>query len=56
MTMAPNSYLPRDENQPRGKRPWSAECDTDLHLIIKSPAVPGRPAGSLPVAFRCSKR
>jgi hypothetical protein len=55
MTIAPNSYLPRDENQPRVKRPWCPECDTDLHLVIESPAVPGRQAGSLAVAVHCSQ-
>jgi hypothetical protein len=29
MTMAPNSYLPGDASQPRGKRPWCIE-DMDL--------------------------
>ena len=54
MIMAPNSYLPATKIS-HSETPWCAECDTDLHLVIESPAVPGRLAGSLAVAVHCSK-
>jgi hypothetical protein len=31
-----------------------ARCDTDAHLLVESPAVPGRLAGILAVAVNCS--
>jgi hypothetical protein len=55
VTTTSNSYVPRDMYQPRGKRPWCAECDTDLHLTAESPAVRGRRTGTLVVAVHCSK-
>lgn len=54
MTTASSSYIPRDAHPPRGKRPWCPKCDTDLHLKVESPTVPGRQAGTLAVAVLCS--
>ncbi|VXC57083.1 conserved hypothetical protein [Arthrobacter sp. 9AX] len=54
MTTSPSSYLPYDQNQPRGHQPWCPGCDTDVYLIIESPAVQGRQTGTLAVAVRCS--
>ena len=53
MTTASSSYVPRGAHQPRGKRPWCPTCDTDLHLKLDSPAVPGRQKGALGVAVLC---
>ncbi|WP_146069196.1 hypothetical protein [Arthrobacter sp. ZGTC412] len=55
MTTASNSYIPWDVHQPRGKRPWCANCDTDQHLAVEFPAVMGRRAGTLAVAVICSQ-
>lgn len=54
VTITSSSYVPRDTHQPRGKRPWCPTCDTDLHLEVESPTVPGRQAGTLAVAVLCS--
>lgn len=55
MTTASSSYVPCHAHQPRGKRPWCPTCDTDLHLEVESPAVPGRQDDTLVVAVLCSK-
>lgn len=55
MTTITNSYIPSDVYQPRGKHPWCANCDTDLHLMVESPAITGKQAGSLAVAVHCSQ-
>jgi hypothetical protein len=49
----PGSYIPADRHQPHGKRPWCPDCDTNLHLVVESPAVMGRRYGSIAVAVRC---
>ncbi|MFD0045402.1 diacylglycerol/lipid kinase family protein [Pseudarthrobacter scleromae] len=54
-THAATSYVPRDVHQPRGKRPWCANCDTDQHLMVEFPGITGRQAGSLAVAVHCSQ-
>jgi hypothetical protein len=54
MTTPSNTYIPRDTHQPRGKRPWCAACDTDIHLSVESPVVTDRPTGILAVALHCS--
>lgn len=51
---AATSYVPRHVHQPRGKRPWCATCDTDLHLMVEFPGVGGK-AGSFAVAVYCSQ-
>jgi hypothetical protein len=53
MSTASSSYVPRDTHQPRGKRPWCANCDTDLHLMAESHAVRGRRTGTLAIAVHC---
>jgi hypothetical protein len=55
MTTNTHSYVPRDVYQPRGKRPWCTNCDTDVHLLVESPPVTGRRAGTLAVAVHCSQ-
>ncbi|WP_146069257.1 hypothetical protein [Arthrobacter sp. ZGTC412] len=50
MTTPSSSYVPWDVHQPRGKRPWCANCDTDQHLLVEFPAVTGKRAGTLAVA------
>ena len=55
MTTSLSSYVPRDKDQPRGKRPWCPTCDTDLHLQVASPSVSGRQEGTLAVAVCCPK-
>lgn len=55
MTTISSTYLPRDAHQPRGKKPWCAACDTDLHLVVDSIAVMDRQRETLAVAFNCSK-
>ncbi|MFB9404969.1 hypothetical protein [Pseudarthrobacter polychromogenes] len=54
-TPAATSYVPREMHQPRGKRPWCANCDTDLHLVVEFPGITGRKAGSIAVAVHCSQ-
>lgn len=54
MTTTSSSYVPRGMHEPRGERPWCPTCDTDLHLELDSPSVPGRKAGTLAVAVLCS--
>jgi hypothetical protein len=54
MSTPSNTYIPRDAHQPRGKRPWCAACDTDIHLSVESPVVTDRPTGILAVALHCS--
>ncbi len=55
LTSLTDTYVPWDVHQPRGKRPWCASCDTDLHLVAEFPAVRGRQSGTLAVAVRCSQ-
>ncbi|GAC1384689.1 MAG: hypothetical protein NVSMB43_25080 [Pseudarthrobacter sp.] len=55
MTTISSTYLPRDAHQPRGKQPWCAACDTDLHLVVDSIAVMDRQRGALAVAVNCAK-
>lgn len=55
LTTASYSYVPWELHQPRGKHPWCANCDTDLHLVVEFPAVKGRRAGSLAAAVHCSQ-
>lgn len=47
--------MPSHADQPKGKRPWCPNCDTDLHLKVESPAVPGRQPDALAVAVRCAE-
>ena len=55
MSTISSTYLPRDAHQPRGKQPWCAPCDTDLHLVADSIAVMDRRRETLAVAFNCAK-
>jgi hypothetical protein len=54
MTTPLSTYIPRDAHQPRGKRPWCAACDTDIHLSVESPVITDRQTGVLAVALHCS--
>ena len=54
MAGTPGSYTPLAVHQPRGQQPWCAGCDTDLHLVLESPAIPGRVTGTVAAALRCS--
>ena len=55
MSTISSTYVPRDAHQPRGKQPWCAPCDTDLHLVVDSIAVMDRRRETLAVAFNCAK-
>ncbi|MDR6558889.1 hypothetical protein J2809_003259 [Arthrobacter pascens] len=55
MSTFASSYLPRDAHQPKGKQPWCATCDTDLHLAVDSIAVMDRRREILAVAFDCAQ-
>jgi hypothetical protein len=55
MTTTSNTYIPRNAHQPRGKQPWCPGCDTDVHLLVESPAVTDGRTGILAVALHCSK-
>jgi hypothetical protein len=56
MTTPSNTYIPREAYQPRGKQPWCATCDTDIHLAVQSPAVSDWRTGILAVVLHCFKR
>jgi hypothetical protein len=36
MSTTSHTYLPRTNNQPRGRRLWCATCNTDRHLLVES--------------------
>jgi hypothetical protein len=55
MTSTTGTYVPWDVHQPRGKSPWCAHCDTDVHLVVEFPAVGGRRSGTLAVAVHRSQ-
>jgi hypothetical protein len=55
MTTASHTYIPRGAHQPRGKHPWCAACDTEVHLLIESEAITDGRTGILAVALHCSK-
>ncbi|MDQ0029034.1 hypothetical protein [Arthrobacter bambusae] len=54
MSTISSTYFPRDAQQPRGKQPWCATCDTDLHLVVDSIAIMDRISDTLAVAFSCA--
>ncbi|MBT2567131.1 hypothetical protein J7I84_11620 [Arthrobacter sp. ISL-85] len=55
VTPASYSYVPRHTLQPHGKHPWCAQCDTDFHLVVDSPAVQNPRASTIAVAVHCSQ-
>ena len=55
MSAISSTYLPLDAHQPRGKQPWCATCDTDLHLVVDSITVMDHRRETLAVAFNCAK-
>lgn len=55
MSAISSTQLPLDAHHPRGKQPWCATCDTDLHLVEDSIAIMNRRRETLAVAFNCAK-
>lgn len=55
MSTISSTYLPLDAHQPRGKQPWCATCDTDVHLVVDSIAIMDRRRETLAAAVNCSK-
>lgn len=55
MNTVSSTYLPLDAHQPRGRRPWYADCDTDQHLRVDSIAMMNRRLETLAAAINCSK-
>lgn len=55
MSTVSSTYLPLDAHQPRGRRPWCADCDTDQHLLVDSIAMMDRRRETLAAAIHCSK-
>lgn len=49
------TYLPRDSFQPRGGRPWCADCDTDSYLAVDSVVVLDARKNTLAAAVSCSQ-
>lgn len=49
------TYLPRDDLQPRGGRPWCAACDTDSYLAVDSVVVLDARRNTLAAAVSCSQ-
>ncbi len=50
-----STYRPLDAHQPRGKQPWCATCDTDVHLVVDSITMMDRHSETLAAAFNCAK-
>lgn len=55
MSTTSHTYLPRDSHQPRGRRPWCAECDTDRHLLVDSVTTLDAQQKTLAAAITCKK-
>lgn len=54
MTLTADTYLPLDANQPRGRRPWCADCDTDQYLLVDSVTTLNRQQNTLAAAVSCT--
>lgn len=55
MSTTSHTYMPRDAHQPRGRRPWCAECDTDRHLLVDSVTSLNAQQQTLAAAITCAK-
>jgi hypothetical protein len=55
MSTTSHTYLPRDSHQPRGRRLWCAECDTDRHLLVDSVTTLNAQQQTLAAAITCTK-
>lgn len=53
MSTTSHTYVPRDSHQPRGRRLWCAECDTDRHLLVDSVTTLNAQQETLAAAITC---
>ncbi|MGO4122177.1 hypothetical protein [Arthrobacter sp. YAF16] len=55
MAATSGTYRPVSANQPRGRRPWCADCRSDRHLLAGSAAVLDAGDETLALAVTCTR-